>query len=127
MKEHRPRNRSLLHWMIGQSLPLETETCVFVLLNAADVFLTYLLLLQKTHFEANPIARYFLYSWGIRGMIYYKFGLVAFVSVIAQIIARRQPSTAKWLLNGGSLVVGSVVIYSLLLLRNSLTGVLPRG
>ena len=116
----RARSEGVLQRIFGRPLPLETPTTVFILLNAIDVCLTWLLLRQGNHFEANPIARYFLYSWGIRGMIYFKFALVAVVTVIAQVVATRRPTTALWLLNGGSLAVGTVVVYSLFLLRNAL-------
>ena len=94
-------------------LPLETETCFFIFVNALDVFMTYVLLNHSPQFqESNQIANYFLTRFGFRGMIYFKFALVAFVTVVAQIIALTRPKTAKWLLIVGTAIVGGVVMYS---------------
>lgn len=104
-------NEKLSIWV--RKLPLETETCFFILVNALDVAMTYVLLNHSPEFqESNQIANYFLGRWGFRGMIYFKFALVAFVTVIAQVIAMTRPRTAKWLLIVGTAIVGSVVIYS---------------
>lgn len=106
----------------NHQLPLERETCVFILVNALDVFMTYLLLRTNqipggsNYFvESNQIANYFIAGWGIKGMVYFKFGLVAVVTVIAQIVHTKKPTTARFLLNIGSLVVAAVVIYSFML------------
>ena len=96
-----------------RKLPLETETCFFIFANALDVFMTYVLLNQGPEFqESNILANYILTKWGFRGMIYFKFALVAFVTVIAQIIALTKPQTARWLLIVGTIIVGGVVVYS---------------
>ena len=105
---------------------LQQETLRYVLISALDLFMTYILLRQEgMHFiESNPVAGRFLADWGIKGLIYFKFGMVALVCVIAQIVVRRRPLVAKWLLNGATLVVFGVVIYSLmLLLRHGNVGV----
>lgn len=96
-------------------LPLETETAAFILANVLDVFVTYLLLYGGRHVEANPIARYFVDGWGIKGMILYKLANVAVVCVIAQIIARASVKLARRLLIGLTLIVAAVVAYSLAL------------
>lgn len=94
-------------------LPLETETCFFIFVNALDVFMTYVLLNHSPQFqESNQVANYFLTRFGFRGMIYFKFGLVAFVTVVAQIIALTRPQTARWLLIVGTVIVAAVVTYS---------------
>ncbi len=109
--------------LIGQSVHLEREMILFVLASALDVFMTYLLLryssdgrTQLQVVESNPVARYFFIHWGIRGMIFFKFSLVAFVVVISQIIASRRPRTAMYLLRFAICLVSLVVIYSFLLL-----------
>ena len=96
-------------------LPLETETAVFILANVLDIFMTYLLLIGGGHDEGNPIARFFLNHWGLQGMFTYKLSMVAFVCVIAQVVARFSPSTARKLLIGLTIVVGAVVAYSVTL------------
>ena len=101
------------HSIWSRQLPLETETCFFILANALDVFMTYLLLSHGPEFqESNQIAAYFLARFGFKGMIYFKFVLVAFVTVVAQVIARTNPTTARWLLNAGTVITAAVVIYS---------------
>src|SRR5262245_8862941 len=99
-------------------LPLEHETAIYLLVSSLDVFMTYLLL-RNDHteedvwfFESNPVARYFLYHWGPRGMIYFKFVMVGVVCLIAQVIAARRIRVARRLLWFATLVVAGVVIYS---------------
>jgi len=100
-------------------LPLERETCIFILVNALDVFMTYLLLVTGSFRESNQLANYFIARWGIKGMVYFKFALVAVVTVIAQIVARKKMTTGRNLLNFGSLIVAGVVIYSFILFLRS--------
>ena len=104
-------NEKLSLWV--RKLPLETETCFFIFVNALDVFMTYVLLNHSPEFqESNQVANFILARYGFRGMIYFKFALVAFVTVVAQIIALSRPRTARWLLIVGTIIVGGVVIYS---------------
>ena len=109
--------------LFTSKLPLETETTRFILANALDLFMTFLLLyfsnrgwLQKNVFESNAIANYFLSRWGTKGLVFFKFGLVALVVVIAQIVARKRLDTARWLLNLGAIFVAGVVVYSLFIM-----------
>lgn len=97
---------------------VQQETLLFVLISAMDVFMTYILLSQEggSFVESNPVARYFIAGWGTKGMVYFKFGMVAFVCVLAQIIARRRPQVARWLLVGATIVSAVVVAYSVKLL-----------
>ena len=114
----RLKNRNFLL----RHLPLEHETALYLLVSAFDVFMTYLLLRTDRAVEANPIARFFLNHWGIRGMIYFKFSLVAFVCVVTQIIANRKETTARRILYLAIAVVSVVVIYSLVLYVRILRG-----
>ena len=105
------RRHSIGFW--SRQLPLETETCFFILVNALDVFMTYALLSHGPEFqESNPLANSLLANYGFKGMVYFKFILVAFVTIVAQIIARTHPTTARWLLIIGTAIVSLVVIYS---------------
>ena len=102
--------------LFGGQLPLQTETTIFILINCLDIFLTYLLLATtKGAVEANPIADYFMQHWGFRGAIAFKLAVVAFVTVIAQIVAIKKLNTARFLLIGGTVLVGCVVVYSIAL------------
>lgn len=99
-----------------RQLPLESETCFFILINALDVVVTWMLLTRGPQFqESNLVAHWFLKQFGFRGMVYFKFALVAFVTVIAQIIARTHLQTARRLLVAGIAISSMVVVYSLYL------------
>ena len=93
-------------------LPLESPTTWFILVNALDVFMTYILLNLDGFRESNEVANFVLQKFGMRGMIYFKFVMVAVVTVIAQIVARKKLWLARWLLIGGTIFVSCVVIYS---------------
>jgi hypothetical protein len=99
----------------------ERETLVFVLLSAADVFMTYFLLQQDVEnlrfVESNPLARFFLDHWGSKGMIYLKFGMIGVICVLTQIIARWRPRTARLLLIFAIVSVTYVLVYSVRLYR----------
>lgn len=105
--------------MFFKKLPLETETTWFILVNVLDVILTAALISQTGIVESNPVARYFLNHWGVSGMNYFKFAVVTFVVVTAQVIAAFDLRTARMLLIGGTIVVGGVVVYSMMLLAGT--------
>ncbi|MCH2181395.1 MAG: DUF5658 family protein [Mariniblastus sp.] len=98
-----------------RELPLQTETCVFILINSFDVFMTWILLGMENFRESNGIANWILIHFQFRGMVYFKFSVVLVVVLIAQVIATRRLQTAQRLLNAGSLIVLGVVIYSVYL------------
>jgi len=97
-----------------RQLPLQNETTLFILVNVLDIFMTYILI-RFGGIEANPIARFFLNRWGFAGMIFFKLGMVAFITVLSQVIARRNLQTARRLLQFGTLIVAIVVVYGLIL------------
>jgi hypothetical protein len=99
---------------------LRDESTLFVLLSALDFVMTWYLL-QYEHpgiefSEANPIARYFIYGWGIKGMFAFKSLIVAFVVAICYVIAHSDLAAARRVLWAASAIVASVVCYSALLL-----------
>lgn len=106
------------------------ETLWFVLINVLDYLMTYILLyyshledrpLGKRLVEGNPIAAYFIDRWGVeQGLLGFKLVMVAAICLVTQRIALRQPRTARWVLNLGTLVTAAVVIYSVSLLARSL-------
>lgn len=102
------------------SVPLllwERATLVYLIVNALDVLMTYLLLTHDTFefIEANPLARYCLYSWGAKGLIWFKVTLVALVMLNCQLIASRRPEIARRVLYLAIAIVSGVVIYSVYL------------
>ena len=112
---HEPR-----HWrdLLTGRLPLETETTVFILVNMLDFFATYWLLQHSNELgfrpftESNPVARFFLDRWGIKGLLGFKLAIVLFVCIVAQIVALRREATGRRLLKFGTVVVFGVVVYS---------------
>jgi hypothetical protein len=115
-------NGSTLALFLRQPILLQRESALFLMTSALDVFMTYILLKSSgenpegPHFyESNPVTGFILYSWGLTSVIYFKFLMVAVVEVIAQIIAAKQIDTARRVLEFGTLIVGCVVIYSLML------------
>ena len=112
-----------LRKIVGGELPLETETCRFVLISLLDLFMTFLLLyfsnrgmMRNVVVESNPVARYFISGWGTMGLVWFKIGMVTLIVLATQVVATRRPSVAQLLLNGATLFVGSVVAYSVFLL-----------
>lgn len=103
-----------LRQFLSGHLPLQNETTWFILANCLDVFMTYVLI-RSGAIESNPVANYFLARWGFAAMIYFKMFIVAFVCVIAQIIAWHSLFRARWLMRLGILIVGLVVAYSAVL------------
>lgn len=112
-----------LFWGFRKKLPLESETTIFILVNLLDFAMTWWMLMHRemglgNFYESNPIARHFLDHWGVKGLLYFKMAVVAFVCVIAQIVATRREASARFLLIVGTIVVSAVVIYSLRLFLN---------
>lgn len=114
---HRTPIGRLFFWTMREKLPLESETTTFILANVLDFITTYWMLMHRemgvgNFYESNPIARYFLDHWGVKGLLMFKMAVVAFVCVIAQIVATKREASGRFLLIVGSLVVTAVVIYS---------------
>ena len=116
-KRPSPQNSITFREILGTAA-LQQETLLFVVVSSMDLFMTYILLSRSNgqFIEANPVARFFISGWGPKGLVYFKFAMVAFVCVLAQIIARAKPRAARWLLRGATCLVAIVVIYSLTLL-----------
>ena len=119
------KNRCIfrLRKVVGGELPLETETCRFVLTSLLDLFMTFLLLyfsnrgmMRNVVVESNPVAQYFISGWGTLGLVWFKIAMVTIIVLIAQIIATKRMVLAQYVLNGSTLFVGSVVAYSAFLL-----------
>lgn len=109
--------------LFRRSLPLETETARFILVSVLDIVMTYLVI-RYSHEgrtfaligEGNPLPAMFISRWGIPGMVVFKMIIVAFVTVLAQVIARYSILKARFMLNFGTVIVSCVVCYSLWLL-----------
>lgn len=108
-------------------LQFESQISWFILVGALDVVMTWLILrfsaegrTRNVFVEGNPIARWVLGTWGISGMVVFKFLMISVVVVIAEVVGRSRPATGRFLLGLGTLVVGAVVIYSVLLLNRNM-------
>ncbi|MFQ5732691.1 MAG: DUF5658 family protein [Planctomycetaceae bacterium] len=117
-----PRRRSAWSFLFCEKLPLEKETCWFLLVNVLDFFATYVLLLTvKGSRETNPIASWFIEGWGeLRGMLAYKLSMVAFVCIVVQLIALKRLDLARYVLWFGIIIVSGVVVYSVVLLLRAI-------
>jgi hypothetical protein len=63
-----------------------------LLLGAADLFLTFLLLRKSpAFFESNPVAQWFFARWNMMGMVLFKFAVLGFAITASEIIERRRP------------------------------------
>src|SRR5438876_185964 len=84
------RTRSWLRSLFTSHFVLADETTVFILVNALDFFVTYVLLAWPgfAGFEANPVARK-MFHWGFRYLIAFKFGLATLAVVCCEVVARR--------------------------------------
>jgi hypothetical protein len=103
----------------SRGIPCWQETLLYVVVSTLDWVATMALLTHDGHLqfqEANPVARYFLYSWGPRGLLYFKIGVTTLVCVIGQIVAAKRPRLAKGILEFGTLAVTCVLLYSAWLL-----------
>ena len=113
--DHEPKRKPGWRRLFTGHLPLEEETTAFILVSVLDIVMTYFLLNSGRFVESNPVAAYFLNHWGENGMIYFKMAMTAFVCVISQFVALKKPGHAEFILKVGTLIVGGVVIYSLVM------------
>ena len=109
--------------MARRGLRFETEVSWFVLASVLDIVMTFLALrfsaqgqTRGTFVESNPLAHWVLSHWGIQGMMIFKLAMTAIVVVIAEVVGSVRPMVARALLWGGTIVVSSVVIYTIRLL-----------
>ncbi|QDT36957.1 DUF5658 family protein [Stratiformator vulcanicus] len=102
--------------LLTRSIPLESETAFFILVSVCDVIFTAFLLAGGTAFEANPIANWFIEGWGLNGMVGFKFGMIAFICLVVQMIAAARLHVARRILNFATYITGAVVLYSGVLL-----------
>ncbi len=98
--------------LLARRLPLEHETALFLLISLLDILMTVKLLIAGPFHEANPVARFVLFHWGVVGMAWYKLALCAFICVVAQIVALQSEAKGRWILRFGIAVTAVVVIYS---------------
>ena len=110
-----PPRLSLHRFLFVTYLPLEHETALFILVSLLDLVST-AWLIRSGHFcESNRLAAAVLRAWGLQGLLIFKFVLVAVICVLAQLIARRRPAIARYLLLGATILAAVVVVGGVLL------------
>lgn len=99
------------------------ESLWFIAASVADILLTSVLLMatvdEHAPFrvrEGNPVAGYILDHWGLERLVYFKLGMTAVVIAIAEVVATKRQDLGRRILRFGTIVVGAVVAYSLVLL-----------
>ncbi|MDX2038305.1 MAG: DUF5658 family protein [Isosphaeraceae bacterium] len=105
MRPDRPAPRSPIAALLG------FESVVFVLLSAADLFMTYRLLWKARFYESNPIAQFFFARWNIAGLTLFKFSLVIFIIVIAETIERYRPRVGRLILILGCVAAAAAAFH----------------
>ena len=96
---------------------LANESLLLVVLSAGDLLVTSMLLWRGGHFyEANPLARWFFDRWNMAGMTAFKFGLVAIIIVLCEIIERHKPRVGRAIVILGCVAALIVSIHGLRLL-----------
>lgn len=104
-----PRASSLWKAALFGRLPLEHETCLFLLVNLGDFVVTAWLTNGRGFREANVLALWVLRNYGWQGLLLYKFGLVTAICLLAQVIARQRLETARQLLTGATILFALVL------------------
>ncbi|MGO9464208.1 MAG: DUF5658 family protein [Isosphaeraceae bacterium] len=72
---------------------------LLIVLSAADLLMTVTLLRASPRFfEGNPVANWFFARWNISGLVMFKFGLLAGVTIVSEFIERRRPGWGRFVL-----------------------------
>ncbi|WP_220490459.1 DUF5658 family protein [Tautonia rosea] len=110
---HPGKNGSAWH---TRSLLLESEIAWLIILSVLDVFLTWALLSRGPQFiESNPLAAWVFRQYNIKGLVAYKFLLIAAVVVIAEGVEYAKEGRGKLVLRIGIIAAAAVVLYSVML------------
>ena len=115
----------LLRFLFATHLPLEHETALFILVSLLDLLSTAWLIRTGNFRESNRVAAAVLRIWGLRGLLIFKFAMVAGICVLVQVIARHRPTTARYLLLGATILVAAVVVGGIWLSINAGVSLVP--
>lgn len=98
-------------WVFETSQVQGIGSCL-VLLSAADLFMTFLLLRRSpAFFESNPIASWFFDRWNMAGMVFFKFSLIGGVILLSEIIERNRPGWGRFVLLVGCIAAAYAVFH----------------
>jgi hypothetical protein len=107
-------------WLSQFNLSRSFDRCclLFVIVSALDAFMTWTLLTRHAGeiVESNPLALFFLNQWGFPGMLAFKALLVSVVLFNYAIIVCYKEPVARRVVDFGTVVVNTVVLYSVFLL-----------
>jgi hypothetical protein len=108
-----PRGRKKVEAMRGR-IPHLGKISLFVLLSMTDLFLTWRLMLDSHGrvYESNPVANWWLSSFGWPGLVCYKLFLVCFIVGLVLLISRFRPRSGGRFLGFACAVLTAVVLYS---------------
>lgn len=87
----------------------------FVFISTLDIILTFLVLHLGGR-EANQLANAILVSYGLRGLIIFKFALVILVVLICEWVGRRRHESARLLLSTGIIITCLPVVIAMALI-----------
>ncbi|MFL5245375.1 MAG: DUF5658 family protein [Gemmataceae bacterium] len=95
-------------------IPHLGKITLFVLLSMTDLYLTWRLLVDSRGkiYESNPVANWWLTSFGWSGLVCYKVFLVCFIVGIVLLISRFRPRSGGRFLAFACAVLTVVVLYS---------------
>lgn len=94
--------RLALRALAGESSQVQGMACCLLALSVADLFMTYTLLRSgPLFFESNPVAQWFFARWNMAGMALFKFGVMAGVIALGEIIERQRPGWGRFVLGVG--------------------------
>jgi hypothetical protein len=90
------------------------KLALFVLLSVTDLFLTWVLVNSTDGivYESNPVASFWLATFGWLGLTAYKMGLMVFVSALVLVISRYRPRVGGRILLFACSALTCVVLYS---------------
>jgi hypothetical protein len=78
---------------------IQSLALLLIILSAADLLLTVALLRTSPRFfEGNPLANWFLARWNVMGLVMFKFGILAGVTVVSEFIERRRTGWGRFVL-----------------------------
>ncbi len=95
------------------------EVWLFGVFSAADIALTYVLIGYYGHVEGNPIAAWFVEGWGLKGMVWFKAGMMGVVLGACHFVLPHRSQVARTIMRLGVLAAFAVVAYSVGLLLKS--------
>jgi hypothetical protein len=83
--------------------------------SSLDIMLTWLILRDGGE-EVNPVAKLVIDAWALNGAILFKFGLILFVIIVCEVVARVRPRVAFLLIWFGVLISSFPPVWSVVLL-----------